>query len=471
MSQQRKTYNHRSRKKRSKSLLASQCRDMPKFTKESSVLKDDQLVEPLIDCNYNSSNLINDEWLLFLGTNQELLHELTEIVNNSHTTRAIIDAKTKMVLGEGFSVMQSERVPFITSIKRLVRIFTESTTEIEELNDLVGSVNTDNETLEEVLYKVISDDFYFGNAFVELIKGTKDGVETVQLRHIPLQNVALQKRNKVTGKIDYVGINCDWKNYSTNEIVKVPMYPNFEPVGASGVERSIIHLKTYATGFTYWGLPSNIAGRFWAMIEYFIPKYNISRFLNGFAPSALVQFFGRMPESEAKAALKNFLDTFTGVGNNSKVFAQMLSDPQYAANIQTINDTAEGSFIDMQKLVTQGIIQANNWATSLSGLATEGKLGNNQQMAAELDKVTALEIRPERRKVIQKIINPFIKENSIARGGSYNGYYLDIVNSRPIGLAGQVDINTALERNEIRALVGYEELEELQNNNTDANDQ
>lgn len=430
-----------------------------------NITEDRLIFEPSVSCNNSTGDFLSTsqgDFLLFLGQDQQFLKDLTEIVNNSHTTRAIIDAKSKMVLGDGFAVAESKHTPILSIFKKAIKALTSANTNVEELNNTLANCNVHGDSLEDVVCAAVWDYLAFGNTFVELIRGTKDGLPYVYCNNIPLKNVALEKRSTDTNKIEYIGLNCDWSNTS-NDIVKIPMYPKFENV--NGVERSVIHIKNFATGFDYWGLPSNIAGRFWALIECLIPKYNIGEFKNGFKPSALVQFFGRVSKEKADGIVNNFVEHFTGEGKNGKVMAQVLTDPKYAANVQTFNDTSEGKFIDLQQLTTQGIIQANNWSTSLSGIATGGKLGQNQQMAYELDYINTWIIEPIRRLFLSKLINPFISENSKLRGDIFKDYAINIVNVKPIGISAQIDINTALTIDEQRQVLGYDPLENSDNGN------
>jgi hypothetical protein len=43
----------------------------------------------------------------------------------------------------------------------------------------------------------------------------------------------------------------------------------------------------------------------------------------------------------------------------------------------------EGSYTQLQALIENNIIKANNWFRSLAGLVTSGQLGNNQQLKNE----------------------------------------------------------------------------------------
>ena len=429
----------------------------------TDILQEDLFSEPVLDASGRNVKLIHDRWVLFFDQNQTFLKELMALVNNSHTLRNVITNKVRMVLGDGFVPVQSEGVPFLQTIRQLIRKITATDTTIEQINDLIGSVNINNSTLEEVLEKVLFDYFAFGNSFIELVKGTKNGVPVVYMNHIPVYTVALEKQSNL-GRSENIGVCSDWQNLSRQKenITILPMFPNFERV--KGAERSVIHIKEYGAGFVYWGIPSNIAGRFWSEIEYRIPKYNINKFQNGFVPSAIVQFFGSMTQEEAKGMIDKFTQTFTDTGKNSKIYAQVLRDEKYKSNVQVLEDKSDGNYMDLQELASQAIITANQWTTSLAGVATAGKLGTNQQMQAELEYIQNVVIKPIRRKILQKVINPFIQLNSDARNGSFNGTMLDIANLNPLSLASMLDANNILTTNEKRKIFGFDALDDNQQN-------
>ena len=95
---------------------------------------------------------------------------------------------------------------------------------------------------------------------------------------------------------------------------------------------------------------------------------------------------------------------------------------------------------------------------SLGGFATGGKLGTNQQIRDELDYVTNTCIKPVRRKGLQSIVNPFIKENAKV-GRIPENIMLSIANLNPISLASQLDPKNVLLANEQREVFGYDAID------------
>ncbi|NBW21716.1 MAG: hypothetical protein EBR82_78540 [Caulobacteraceae bacterium] len=55
------------------------------------------------------------------------------------------------------------------------------------------------------------------------------------------------------------------------------------------------------------------------------------------------------------------------------------------ATFTPISQEQEGSFKELKAIATETIITACQWFPSLAGIATEGKLGSNQQIAQEFE--------------------------------------------------------------------------------------
>ena len=425
--------------------------------RDTEVLKEDLFSEVILDASGQDSKLFNDKWVLFFEQNQSFLKGLMAYVNNSHTLRNTLQNKRTMVLGDGFVPIRSEGNPVLQTFRRLIEKISGKENETEQLNDLIGQVNIHNETLESVLDKVVFDFLSFGNAFVELKKVTIEGQEKVYMYHIPVYMVALEKMNTETGRVENVGICQDWENLGNypDHIKERPMYPAFDSNGCS-----VIHVKNYAVGFSYWGLPEYIAARHWAEIEYRIPKYNISKFKNGFVPSSLIQFYGNMTNEEAADIVDHVKESFTDTGKNSKMMVQVLRDPKYKANVQLLEDNHDGSYMDLAKLASQALVTANRMTMSTAGFATSGSLGSNQQMLQEIEFVTNTSIKGIRRKLLQEVVNPFIQENSNVMNGAFNGLKLDIANMNPVSFATSLSPAENLLINEQRRALGYDALDE-----------
>lgn len=445
------------RNKPRKNILASA---QIKQGQDTDVLNEDLFNEAILDQAGRSALLVKDRWVLMFDEKQSFLKNLMSLTNNSTTLRNVLNAKTAFTLGDGFQVVEADTIPILQSVKKLVRRFTGDAKNLKALNDCLGQVNQAGETLEDVSQKIIYDFVAFGNAYIEFVKTTEGGKDVVYLYHVPAYKVGIEKHNE-SGFSENFGICQDWQNLGQKEdnITVIPQYPKFTTGTA---KRSIVHLKQYAAGFDYYGLPEWISARLWANIEYRIPKYNITKFKNGFVPSAIMQFFGAMNEQEAEDLIKGIDATFTDSGKNSKIFAQVLRDETYKADVTLLEDKSEGNFLELSKLASQALVTANRWTMSLAGFATSGKLGSNQQIRDEIELVTNTVIKQIRRSFLQKVVNVYIKELSTAKNDIFKGLQIDIANLTPVSVASSLNPEISLLTSEKRNLLGYDTLDEEQ---------
>ena len=196
----------------------------------------------------------------------------------------------------------------------------------------------------------------------------------------------------------------------------------------------------------------------WAEMEYRIQRFNTCKFENGFMPSGLLQFFGSMTKDEAKKLVDGIESKFTGMGNNHKLFVQVLRDEKLRANWIPTSKENEGEFLNLQNLAASAIVIANRWSKSLAGFATSGQLGSNQQIRQEMEYLQNTVIKPRQNLLLSRIINPFLKEIS-----QYNNAFVDvsfgISNTLPVSFMGDIAVENNLTIDEKREILGYAPVE------------
>lgn len=456
------------RGKSSKKIFASTQFDRASI--DIGILRKDQINEPAEE--RTTGEFVDGKWARFFDNNSTFLYELRQLTQNSATLGRILEDKARLAMGSGFNVVESKGgIPFLASLKRMLTKLRGKETAVEIVNKIIGSVNLHSETLEEVGYKLNYDFAAFGNAVAELIRTTKDGKPVIYINHVPLEYVGVGIVGPL-GVSEKIAIQKEWiKGQSPAKENIVSIYPNWtvnEEVDENGkvlakTERTVIHVKNYLPGFEYWGLPSWIAARYWAEIEYRIPKYNISKFKNGFTPSAIVQFFGSATKEEAQQLIKDFRNAMTDTGNNSKIIAQVLRDERFKVNIETLEDKNDGNYMDLSKLAAQNIVTATRWTMALAGHATAGKLGTNQQVRDELEIITNMCIKPQQSVMLGRVFNPFLKEYAeYGKQPQLSNIFLTIANNNVVSFASKIDANTNLTTNEKREALGYDSLTQEQ---------
>lgn len=397
-----------------------------------------------------------NKWVRFFDQNDTFLKSLIAVVNNSPTLRRIINDKTNMVVGDGFIPMTGRSNSMLTTNKAAEA--TLNPADLNAIEDCIEKVNMHGHTLQEVLGMLAFDYDAFGNCFAELVQG--DGF--CYLYHVPIYMIGLRRAGE-DRVIRSVGIYDNWEEvplasegtqYAEKGFREVPMYPEFSPA-IDGLRRSIIHVKQYAAGYFYFGLPEWIGAKMWAEIEYRIQRFNTSKFQNGFMPSGFLQFFGSMSPQEATKMLAAIEKKFTGSGNNHEIFMQVVRDEKLKANWVPMTVMQDGEFMDLQTLAASAIVVANRWSKSLAGFATEGQLGTNQQIRQEMEYLQNTVIKQRQNVLLSRVINPYLKVSSESGAPIPAGLQFGVSNSLPVSFMGEISVENALTTDEKREVLGY----------------
>jgi hypothetical protein len=390
------------------------------------------------------------------------LDRIQAICNNSPTSAGIIQQKVCYFTGDGFYAVPAASMSMLSSLKRMKLEQEEiSEDQLQTLNDWLTVVSPEGENIEEITQKIAKDFWGFGNAFVEIQKIKKGNTKKVYIRPLPITWCRPKKAGENEIYPTHIGVSNEFEeSYEIvpQKVTNLPIFPVFETI--DGVEKSIVHLKNYEPTLVYWGIPDWVSAKIWAELEYRIPKFNQSKFENGFTPSAIISLFGSTNQEEARHLVNAMKDCFTGTGNNSKMFIQALRDPTYKADVQVLNSSSEGEFINLQGLAQTNIIAAHRWSVALTGLRTAGSLGTNQQIRSEFDIVYNTVIRPAQRLFLTKFLNPVIQVAAEWLGYDWSNIALDISKPMPVSFSGDIAVDQILTKNEMRQEMGFEPLEE-----------
>ena len=201
-----------------------------------------------------------------------------------------------------------------------------------------------------------------------------------------------------------------------------------------------------------------MSARQWAELEYRIQRYNISKFDNSFLPSGILQLFGSASPAEAKKLVDKIEQKFVGTGNNHKMVVQILRDEKLKANWIPMTKEQDGEFLELQQAASEKIVTACGWSAALAGISTAGKLGSNQEIRSETEKVQNTVIKPVQNVFCNRVINPYLKELSTFVS-ALKDVQFGISNSMPVSFMGDINVEANLTTDEKRELLGYGAIE------------
>jgi hypothetical protein len=271
------------------------------------------------------------------GSDNRLPTLLSEISRCSTTHRRIINDKADYISGKGF-IFDSEQ---------------------SLLSDFVEQVNSSGETLRQLLNKVAFDKSLFGNAFVEVVTNSEHTF--LSLYHQDAIKCRVAKDS------EHILLHHNWDNFSSKDVVSLPLYPAFESQ-SDGTLRSIIHYKDYEPGFEHYGVPPYIAGLGVSAIAYKTDRWNISRLDNSFQPSGVMILDEAVDnEADAERMVRNAEERFSGKPGQVMFIVKDGSDKDNSRFLP-ITASSDGDWEALHTQATNDIVVAHSWFRSLSGL-------------------------------------------------------------------------------------------------------
>ena len=359
----------------------------------------------------------------FNDSNNVYINDLARRIRRSSTHSAILMSKLSYIVGNSF-------------------VFNDTLSAYEE--DWIGDINANGQDLRDIFTAVSQDYADFGNAYVQVVKVG----DRTNFYHVDATKVRILKDKSGVIISDY------WREIGNST---PDAYPHITISLDKKQSTHIVHLKRNTPEYNFYGLPDYIGALNWIDVEYRIPKFNLDRFDNGFFPSALIQLFGAPPEGQsAKDYVKGFVNRFTGEGQNSKIVAELLDSPEQAAKITTFDSEKQGEFEKLAEMAKVNIISAHRIPPSLAMVETAGKLGGNQQISESHNLFMNAVVIPDFQDPILRLFNKLIKSAGF-------GFELGINQIDSLTLVDKIAPSAVLTVNEQRELLGYEPIEETNN--------
>jgi len=364
---------------------------------------------------------LRDEWIPF-GIDNLFPQELSELSRSASTHRAILSTKTTFSIGEGLK------------------------TNDEKLQDFLEDVNVYGESMDSVSRKVLSDYWKLGNGYMEVVVGQG----YLNFFHQDGTTARIHKNG------NHILLHPDWQHArKTPEAMrKVPIYPDFKKEDNGAVYRTMIHFADYESTYYYYGMPDYVAALDHIRIANQIGVFNLTRFKNGFMPSAIIELNADMGEDEAQDFIDDAVEKLTGAGDNSKILFIAKNGDGDATNVNVINDTSDGSFMELQKITNDNIISSHRWNPALSGIQVAGQLGNNQQILTAYDIAMSTVIK-EPQAMFLNIVKKILKQEK-----GFDASDLHFYTKPPVSLLGAINPNDYISLEEGRKIFHLPELDE-----------
>ena len=330
----------------------------------------------------------NNEWVDY-GSDNNYPKYLEDLYSNSPTHQAIVDTKSLVVAGDGFTFDDSKLTEEQKTILSQLLYY------IDGRNDIETFINDISKDFE--LYGAISLEIIWSLDFTRIVKITR-----ISPKHI-------RSGKFEDGHINHYFYSRNWMD-RREERTKISAFDITNKEDA----RQLIYMPVQMVSNEYYGEPQYLAGNNWIDLEAQTGLYYKSLLDNGFNPSVIVKFYRRPGNQEEKDNIVSGLkQTFGGVKNSGKAMVMFSDGKELSPDVTPIDvSNIDKQFTVIADQITTKILTAHRVTTpELFGIAIPGKLGS-ADFATQVEAFQKFVITPNQ-KVINNLINKILRINGL----------------------------------------------------------
>lgn len=310
----------------------------------------------------------NNRWIPF-GVDNLYPYVLLDMYNSSPFHAAIIDFKTKVLMGGGITITG----PSETLEDKLA---------IEKLKQKLDDDYIERFIKEYLIHSRIS---YFVTR-----KGDKCTTQLIGSEKVRNANDNYNEDGYFFSK--------DWRR--RRGAGKEEFYPQYDPYN----KKEVTQIKVFETldpGQDVYSVPRYSSAANWIWLDgqiAFFQKQNIENSIN---PSAIIKLFKTFanPEEE-EAFIHGLTDSFAGARSAGKVMVFVSDDPNTAPQIDIAEpNKLDRAFAGVQTNIANNVAYSHLINPSLMGISTAGKLGQTQELIDAYNIFNEVYIKPTQKKL------------------------------------------------------------------------
>ena len=366
---------------------------------------------------------------IFYGERNDYPNYLLRIYNNSAKHNAIVTGKVDYICGNGWGVKSEDEM------------------EKAKVFGMIDKVNRNQESLNELTNKLVTDLTIFGGYYLQVI-WTKATGEIAELYHVDYYKV----RTNADNSEFYVSDN--WiKNDNVNPRPDFETYPAFDPNNPTGSQ--ILYFKEYRAGVNTYSLPDYRGAISYIELDISIGEYHLNTINNGMFSSKLINLNGgKVSQEEEDRIEKQFQNKFSGSKNAGKFMLAFNDSKENEPSIIDLSGTELDKHFDLLNLTVQQEIFSGHKITSpmLFGIKTEGQLGGRSELrdAYQLFQNTYVNAK---QRALEETINYLYKFNDVTAK-------LELKATEPISFEfSEAIISANMTQDEIRTKLGLAAIE------------
>ena len=254
----------------------------------------------------------------------------------------------------------------------------------EIIQNFIDFANAD-ESLYEVISKVIFDDVNMGNAYIEIV--TDKSKSYLNLFHVDSSDC------RVSADALSIIQHPNWTEYKgINDPLRtvIPLYPNFAK-GDDKQFHSILHIKQYEPQFSYYGLPTWYAGLTSIIIAGLTDRWNQNRLENQFNSPGML-FVPGVNSIAEETALDQMFAQYSGVDSEKahSLLVQYLADlnpgqTREKAQYVEFSRDDEGNWTDLHTQAYNNMLSIHGWFKTLCSFFGEKTGFDTQRIINEYE--------------------------------------------------------------------------------------
>lgn len=396
-----------------------------------------------------SYSVAGKRYIPFLGGLDNMPTIFKEARLTSTTQNACVTTIVESLIGKGL---------YIKNEKELIK----------EVDEFFKCVNNDSNSMDEIVTSCADGYLEQGNHFIEIVRGTFGNKKFIKVYEHSIMFCRVGKVDCETGEVKTVIIS---KSFPRNGYIpkskgekEIPLY-NTNALNDSdnwtkeegGLQRTMLHFKNKVNGIDFYGLPPSVSGLRYQVLEGKSAQYNIDLFDNNMVLGGMLILKGAMTQEEAQKNAKRILLSHVGEGKTGRI--AVISSEQGLDDVEwkPYETQKEGSFIELDKRIEEKIVAANGWDKRLAGLDRDAGLSNGDGSLSNIydAKETSL-LKPLRKKLIDKVLEPIMKIWSDWGGIKLDGKEFDFKVQLPLSFYGKTDPNAYIKVKEARQAANLE---------------
>jgi len=337
------------------------------------------------------------------------LEYLAELMDMSPAHAAAVHIKASNAVGLGVNLVDSPSTKRKLDSKSTDADRDKLREKITRLRERVAEevdLMNEDESLDEILYKVVVDLESLGNGYLEIGRVAvpdENGYRRINyLGHIPAKTIRIRARRD--GFVQLA---------NNREVV---FFNNFGDRGNPGVTddplpNEIIHWSYYSPTSEYYGIPSIVAAKNAVAGSEFASQYNLEYFENKAVPRHIIILKGAELKSDAQQRLLNFFETgFKGSGSaHRSLFVPLPADTDRRKVSLEIKPIEAGE-VDLSFDKYDKVNEAKIFMVHRVPKSKATNDSNSQAVVADAAKTFKAEVIKPLQKKLQKKLNGVLRE-------------------------------------------------------------